>query len=251
MTSYYNENDPYAAQWLQNLILSGHLPDGLIDMRSIGEVQSSDLRGFTQCHFFAGIGGWPLALQLADWDDDRPVWTGSCPCQPFSIAGKRAGFDDQRDLWPEWRRLIQECGPSTIFGEQVAGADGKLWFDRTAQDLESDDYAVAAAVLPAFSVGAGHRRDRFFFYANSVSADSTGRHANRGRLPSKSNLASPWAYADWQGGNIGYVSVADGVPAKLAKRVANGFGNAIVPQVAAEFIGAAMNISLASGIRET
>jgi DNA (cytosine-5)-methyltransferase 1 len=249
MSVYYNEVDPYAAAWLKNLIRSGDIPDGYVDKRTIRQVEPGDLSGFTQCHFFAGIGGWPYALQLADWDSDRPVWTGSCPCQPFSIAGKRAAFEDERDLWPEWRRLIRECRPPTIFGEQVAGTDGKLWFDRAAQELESDEYAVAAAVLPAFSVGAGHRRDRFFIYANAISADATGRYANRGRLPSKSDLACPWAYANWQGGNVGYVSVADGIPAKLAKRVAHGFGNAIVPQVAAEFIGAAMNLPFSSGIR--
>lgn len=244
MTAYYNENDRFAADWLRNLIKAGLIADGEVDTRSIVDVRHGDLRGFGQCHFFAGIGGWSFALRLADWDDNRPVWTGSCPCQPFSIAGKRAGFDDARDLWPSWRSLISECKPPIIFGEQVAGADGKCWFDRTAQDLESHGYAVAAAVLPAFSVGAGHRRDRFFLYADAIGPDPARRHANRGRLPSTSQLASPWAYANFQGGNIGYGSVADGIPAKLAKRVAHGFGNAIVPQVAAEFIGAAMRASM-------
>jgi DNA (cytosine-5)-methyltransferase 1 len=66
------------------------------------------LRGFTQCHFFAGIGVWSYALRLAGWPDDRPVWTGSCPCQPFSAAGKGAGFADERHLWPAWHHLIRE-----------------------------------------------------------------------------------------------------------------------------------------------
>jgi site-specific DNA-cytosine methylase len=125
MTAYYNENEPYAAQWLRNLIYAGHIAPGYVDERSIIEVQASDLTGFTQCHFFAGLGGWSYALRLAGWADDRPVWTGSCPCQPFSVAGKQEGFSDKRHLWPEFKRLIGECGPSVVFGEQVAAA-GKV-----------------------------------------------------------------------------------------------------------------------------
>ena len=82
MATYYNEIDPQAAQWLRNLIAAGHLPDGDVDTRSIEDVHPHEIRGYTQAHFFAGIGGWPLALRLAGWPDDRPVWTGSCPCFP-------------------------------------------------------------------------------------------------------------------------------------------------------------------------
>ena len=85
--NYYNEFDPYAAQWLRNLIDAGHIPKGEVDSRSIKDVKASDLTGFVQCHFFAGLGGWSHALRLAGWPEDRPVWTGSCPCQPFSAAG--------------------------------------------------------------------------------------------------------------------------------------------------------------------
>ena len=89
--NYYNEFDPYAAQWLRNLIAAGHLPAGEVDERSIVDVQPNDLDGYRQCHFFAGIGGWSLAARLAGWPDDRELWTGSCPCQPFSAAGKGLG----------------------------------------------------------------------------------------------------------------------------------------------------------------
>ena len=86
MSAYYNEIDPFAAQWLRELIKAGHIALGEVDTRSIENVAADDLAGFTQCHFFAGIGTWSYALRCAGWPDDRPVWTGSCPCQPFSSA---------------------------------------------------------------------------------------------------------------------------------------------------------------------
>lgn len=87
MTAYYNEIDPFAAAWLRRLIARGLIAPGDVDTRSITDVRADDLVSYVQCHFFAGIGGWSLALRLAGWPDDRPVWTGSCPCQPFSGAG--------------------------------------------------------------------------------------------------------------------------------------------------------------------
>jgi len=132
MGAYYNENDPFAAAWLRELIKAGLIADGEVDERSIVDVSPDDLRGFVQCHFFAGIGGWSYALRLAGWPDDRAVWTGSCPCQPFSSAGKGDGADDSRHLWPAWFRLIAECRPVAVFGEQVASADGLGWLDRVS-----------------------------------------------------------------------------------------------------------------------
>src|SRR5574343_242423 len=120
--AYYNEIDPFAAQWLRNLISAGHIALGHVDERSISDIRPSDLVGYIQHHFFAGIGGWSYALRLAGWDDSRPVWTGSCPCQPFSQAGKQAGTKDDRHLWPEFFRLIRECRPEVVFGEQVASS---------------------------------------------------------------------------------------------------------------------------------
>ena len=121
--AYYNENDAFAAQWLRNLIAARLIADGEVDERSITEVRPDDLKGFTQAHFFAGIGGWPYAMRLAGWPDDKPAWTGSCPCQPFSAAGKRSGVADERHLWPAWFHLIGECRPPIIFGEQVDAQD--------------------------------------------------------------------------------------------------------------------------------
>ena len=167
MPAYYNEIDPYAAQWLRNLIAAGHIAPGDVDERSIEDVSPDDLAGYEQCHFFAGIGGWSLALQLAGWPDDQPVWTGSCPCQPLSCAGQRQGHADRRHLWPAFFRLIAECRPATIFGEQVASTLGREWLAGVRADLEHLGYACGAADLPAASVGAPHIRQRLWWVADA------------------------------------------------------------------------------------
>ena len=114
--NYYNEYEPKAAAWLRQLIKDGLVPNGTVDTRSIKDVQPSDLKGFTQCHFFAGIGGWSRALQLAGWSSDVPVWTGSCPCQPFSVTGLKKGTADERTPLPVLFSLIRDCTPSVDFG---------------------------------------------------------------------------------------------------------------------------------------
>jgi len=163
--NYYNEIESYAAEWLRNLIKAGHIPHGEVDTRSIVDVSPLDLRGFTQCHFFAGIGGWSHALRLAGWPDDRPIWTGSCPCQPFSVAGKGAGTNDPRHLWPHFHRLIAACRPPVVLGEQVAGKAGYGWFDGVRADLEGIGYSSRAVDIPALAVGAPHIRQRLYWGA--------------------------------------------------------------------------------------
>lgn len=170
MTAYYNEIDPYAAQWLRNLMAAGHIAPGDVDERSIKDVKPADLAGYTQCHFFAGIGVWSYALRLAGWPDDEPVWTGSCPCQPFSAAGKGGGFDDSRHLWPDWFRLVAAAKPRLVFGEQVASKPGLAWIDLVHADLEGAGYAVRAADICAAGVGAPHIRQRLYFVAEPESA---------------------------------------------------------------------------------
>jgi DNA (cytosine-5)-methyltransferase 1 len=167
VTAYYNEIDPFAAQWLRNLIAAGHIAPGDVDERSIEDVQPNDLAGYDQCHFFAGIGVWSHALRLAGWPDGRPVWTGSCPCQPFSAAGKRGGFDDARHLWPAWQRLIAQRSPRVVFGEQVASKDGYAWLDAVQSDVEGLGYACGPVVLPAAGFGAPHGRHRIYFVADT------------------------------------------------------------------------------------
>ena len=164
---YMNEIDPYCAQWLQNLMDAGVLPPGHIDTRSIEDVTPNDLAGYTQCHFFAGLGGWIYALDLAGWPRDRPVWTGSCPCQPFSAAGKGLGFADERHLWPAFHWLIEQCRPPVVFGEQVASADGLKWLDLVQADLEGAGYACGAVDTCAAGFGAPHIRQRLYWVADA------------------------------------------------------------------------------------
>ena len=179
--NYYNEIDPYAAQWLRNLIDAGHIAPGIVDERSITDVKPADLAGYTQCHFFAGIGVWSHALRQSGWPDSRPVWTGSCPCQPFSTAGNQKGTADERHLWPVWFNLIRECRPPVVFGEQVETAIRHGWLDLVQTDLEREDYACGAVGIPAAGVGAPHIRQRLFFMADSNSGRYDGRATTAGQ----------------------------------------------------------------------
>ncbi|EPK7621963.1 TPA: DNA cytosine methyltransferase [Klebsiella pneumoniae] len=173
--AYYNEIDPFAAQWLRNLIAAGHIAPGEVDERSIEDVTPDDLRGFTQCHFFAGIGVWSHSLRLAGWPDDRPVWTGSCPCQPFSAAGKGDGFADERHLWPHFFHLISERRPQHVFGEQVAAGNANVWFDLVQADLEGMGYAFGLVPFTSAGIGAPHIRERAYWVANAYSVISDRR----------------------------------------------------------------------------
>lgn len=169
MTAYYNEHDPKAAAWLRELIGRNLIAPGIIDERSIEDVRPDELVGFTQCHFFAGIGVWSHSLRRAGWGDDRPIWTGSCPCQPFSAAGKGEGFADERHLWPSFFHLIEQCEPPVVLGEQVAGGGVGVWFDLVQADLEAMGYAFGLVPLPAAGFGGAHIRDRAFWVADATS----------------------------------------------------------------------------------
>ena len=252
MRVYYNDHDPYCVQWLRNLIEKGLLPDGDVDDRDIRDVRQEDLRGYRQVHFFAGLGGWPYALRLAEWPSDREVWTGSCPCQPFSSAGAQRGHADERHLWPAFYGLISECRPPIVFGEQVAGADGREWLSAVRLDLEAAGYAVGAADLPAAGVGAWHARQRLWLVANAADGlrREIGGSLESGTAASRREAAQRTvreglrnagdggpAARDWWAAEPNVGRVADGVSVCVDQQRA--LGNAIVPQVAAEFISAA------------
>lgn len=244
--AYYNEIDPYCAQWLRNLIAAGHIAAGEVDERSIEDVRPDDLSGFTQCHFFAGIGVWSFALRMAGWEDSRPVWTGSCPCQPFSVASlvNRKGFDDERHLWPVWFDLIRECSPSVVFGEQVASPDGIKWLDGVFDNLEGEGYACGASVLTAAGAGADHVRKRIYFTANAMRAGREGYKPIE-RLPVATQAPfteSCNAVARLRSALAGDYSglLPSNEPSIALERLrAKGYGNAIYAQTAATFIRAA------------
>ncbi|MBT4088512.1 MAG: DNA (cytosine-5-)-methyltransferase [Deltaproteobacteria bacterium] len=156
---------------------------------------------------FSGIGGFDLAAEWCGWEnvfqvewndycqkilkqnfpdakrhrdikdfDGTPyrrkidVISGGFPCQPFSVAGKRKGTEDDRYLWPEMLRVIQEVQPRYVVGENVGGLvswnDG-LVFEQVLSDLENEGFAVGAYILPACAVNAPHRRDRVWIIANT------------------------------------------------------------------------------------
>ena len=245
MTAYYNEFDPFAAEWLRNLIKAGHIAPGDVDERSILDVKADDLKSYTQCHFFAGIGGWSLALRIAGWNDDRPVWTGSPPCQPFSSNGKKGGFNDERHLLPQWLELIRERKPSRIFGEQVAASIKDGWLDLLCEGLGDSGYEVAPAVLEGHIVGSPQGRERLYFAATSDASDgidkTIGTQCAVGDMED-----SPWKDVEWYTSSDGrkfchkpgLSLLAHGFPFRVGRLRA--YGNAIIPQLAAQFIKATM-----------
>lgn len=250
MTAYYNEIDPFAAAWLRELIKAGHIAPGDVDTRSIVDVRPDDLRKYTQCHFFAGIGVWSYSLRRAGWPDNRPIWTGSCPCQPWSDAGAVHGRNkaeaDERDLWPDWFELIAVRRPEIILGEQVASRAAKRWYDRTADDLERSEYTCGAVITEAAAFRQAQRRERIYFAAYTGSPRGerlvTGSRpvvAGPGRWSGEADLqaiaADPFRPGSrWPAPLIRRVD--DGVAARVEQL--RGYGNAINAIQAQGFIEA-------------
>lgn len=236
MKAYYNENDAEKAACLRQFITDGLIAPGEVDERSIKDVQPSDLRGFSQCHFFAGFGVWSYALRLAGWPDKRSVWTGSCPCPSFSSAGKGQGFDDPRHLWPDWSRLICECKPATVFGEQADDAIGYGWLDLVQTDLERAHYAVGKAVLGACSVGAPHIRQRLYFVGHlehsprerqSFRDGEPCRELQRQALPEELRLGDAVSLEHARIERCGEARSAEGRSGAGGERVSGGMGHDI------------------------
>jgi DNA (cytosine-5)-methyltransferase 1 len=233
--AYYSEFDPYAAAWLRNLIAAGHIAPGDVDERSIVDVQASDLEGYTQCHFFAGLGGWSHAARLAGWPDERVLWTGSCPCQPFSVAGKGRGFSDERHLLPELLRLVAERRPPVLFGEQSAAATE--WIGMVRRALEALRYAVGAIQIQAASAGARHRRDRWWFVADAEWDEQPRQEPRRRPAGRVGRVIEPFPWDEpWERALSRFRTLGDGIPRSVG--ATDAARNAVVPQVAAEVIAA-------------
>ena len=220
MAAWYNEPDAKKAAWLRELMKAGAIADGVVDERGIQDVRPDDLRDFAQCHFFAGIGVWSYALRLAGWPDDEPIWTGSCPCQPFSSAGRQRGLDDERHLWPVWFDLIRERAPAVVLGEQVASKDALAWWDLVSADLEDAGYAAGVADLCAPGVGAPHIRQRLYWMA--YADDAFGRAGAAGRHDRLGHDAGwPQGAGDTQGrGGAG--GLVDSLGARLERQRGHG-----------------------------
>jgi DNA (cytosine-5)-methyltransferase 1 len=225
VTAYFNENDPAAAAALRALIKDGVIAPGDVDERSICDVRPEDLRGYKQAHFFAGGGLWSVAARIAGWPDECELWTGSCPCQSFSDAGKRRGTEDARHLWPEFYRLIRAVKPGCVMGEQTSAPLGLQWFDEVSADMEREGYAIRAADISALAVGASQIRQRLWFVACADGFTPP-------RAPEPRSKLFHWSSEPEMG------CLAYEVPGRMDfLRIA---GNAIVPTLAAEVISALM-----------
>ena len=247
--AYYNEHDEFAADWLRSLIKAGLIADGEVDTRSIVDVRPSDLAGFGQCHFFAGIGGWSLAFRLAGFPDDQPGWSASLPCQPFSVASVHPetaakGQADERHLLPVFIPLVAECRPPVIFGEQVANAIKWGWLDEAFEALEDIDYACGAAIMPALAFGARHERKRISWVAHARGEGWQGYQPIECVPLTKEEAfalyGDPLAGAGRAlDGDYSGLLPCDGLSVVLERHATKGYGNAIVPQQQAQFIIAA------------
>jgi len=255
---YYNEIDPFCVEWLRALMGRGVIPTGTIDNRSIEDVKPIELKEYDQCHFFAGIGVWAYALEQAGWGD-APVWTGSCPCQPFSAAGKGKGTTDERHLWPAFFHLIRNVRPVTVFGEQVASKAGLAWLDLVQADLEGEGYANGAVDTCAAGFGAPHIRQRLYWvahtelhgYASTQNGGSSCTRQDEGRLlePARACASNGfWSNVEWLHCADGKARAVEPGTFPLAHGATNrvgrlrGYGNAIVAPQAIEFVKAYMEM---------
>jgi len=221
---------------------------------------------------FSGIGGFALAARWVGWETigfcendkycqqvlkkhwpDVPIFddvrelkgesigsvdiiTGGYPCQPFSLAGKRRGKEDDRHLWPEFARLIRELRPRWVLGENVAGHI-TMGLDEVLADLEGLGYTWEAFVIPACAVDAQHRRDRVWIVADSRRIDERPEKGGSSRIAVNSKAQSIGSTSRHRFTNCGRWSVepnvgrvAHGIPRRVDRL--RGLGNAIVPQVA-------------------
>lgn len=265
MKAFYNDFDSYSSQWLANLTKNKLLPGGTVSSQSIEDIKPDDLSPYNRCHFFAGIGAFPLSLKRLGWPEDLTVWTGGCPCQPFAAPGKRKGFTDERHLWPSWFHLIKEQRPSVVIGEQVSTKDADPWLDLVQSDLEGVGYTFGCVSFPAAGVGAPHIRERTYwvgytdderlqrhqgvldfrkeprwFRASETGSASETGVPHRHTAPGATN--GQWSNADWLRCNDnkwrpvqpGTCPLADGVPGRVGRLRA--YGNTVCVGSATLFV---------------
>lgn len=178
------------------------------------------------------------------------ILTGSTPCQPFSIAGKRKGISDSRALWPEMFRIICECKPAYIVAENVSGLlsiSGGMVFEHICLDLESEGYEVQSFIIPAIGIGCFHKRDRVWIVAAKANGYSTSKGLQECKSSTKRIEA---AFRDTNSANESRIfwpsespvhSATNELPTPLvrnrAKQIKH-YGNAIVPGIALQIFKA-------------
>ncbi len=241
------------------------------------------LPSLTHLDLFSGIGGFALAARMAGsietvgfcereayaqrvlkkhWpdvpicddihtlkgNDYGPIdlITGGFPCQPFSIAGKRRAENDPRHLWPQMLRVISECKPTWVLGENVPHI-ANLVLGEVCADLEAQGYEVQPLDIPACAVGAGHLRQRTWLLAHLAdrgqkahSAEASVQAGSDNTRPeSAGELSGGLGRLDWRPTMPAVVRDVDGIPNRIHR--IHALGNAIVPQVAARILRAMMH----------
>ena len=163
--------------------------------------------------------------------------TGGFPCTPFSHCGKQGGKEDDRNLWPEMFRVIRECRPNWVIGENVVGIIA-LELDKILFDLENEGYETRAFVIPACSKDARHRRDRVWIVG----------HANSNKWRRRKQISNPWEKEifdfEWSGewpSSSGILRTSNGVSFGMDR--VKLLGNSLVPQVAFEIIKSMVMVS--------
>ena len=227
---------------------------------------------FTFGSLFAGIGGLDLGLERAGmvcrwqveidpfcqkvlpkhwpdvprYGDARDVGynlepvdlvAGGFPCQPHSVAGKQKGAADDRNLWPEFIRIIRELRPRYVLAENVPGI-ASTYLDQVLSDLESEAYTCWTFNLPACAFDAPHRRERIFVIAYSM-CEYSKKHFSRsehGGAFEAQKVRGDHFERDWRTAASELLRVDDGFPNRVDRRRIGTLGNAVVPQVA-EWIG--------------
>ena len=164
----YTDQEAYVCRWMENLVAKGLLEEGTVRCTKLEAIGEEDLDAYRHVHLFAGIGGWPAALQLAGWPQGREIWTASMPCQPFSQAGNQQGVADERHVWPEVARRVRRSRPELLVGEQVPEALNHGWWDEVVEDLEEMGYAAWGVILPAAAINAPHPRHRLYWAARAA-----------------------------------------------------------------------------------